>query len=200
MKKHILYVSTTLPTPGLGSSVIIYRHLKRLKDWKVGYAPNHKKQKEIAEMLLKKEIGKEVFNDLQEPLRKEEEALKRDVKALELKLVEKEDSREYHNLLAMVMEKFTERKKSLTINEKKALLRLVFKEIVVTNGKLTRFELYEPFKTLLKEVDFECQTKEIKPTIRQKDAVCTYAHSDGRWYKWRRMVLAMIRAIHGEMI
>jgi len=49
MKKHILYVSTTLPTPGLGSSVIIYRHLKRLKDWKVGYAPNHKKQKEIAE-------------------------------------------------------------------------------------------------------------------------------------------------------
>ena len=33
--KHILYVSPTLPTPGFGSSVIIYRHLKRLKDWKI---------------------------------------------------------------------------------------------------------------------------------------------------------------------
>jgi glycosyltransferase involved in cell wall biosynthesis len=35
VKKHILYVSTTLPTPGFGSSVILYRHLKRLKDWRV---------------------------------------------------------------------------------------------------------------------------------------------------------------------
>lgn len=33
MYKNILYVSTSLPTPGFGSSVIIYRHLKRLKDW-----------------------------------------------------------------------------------------------------------------------------------------------------------------------
>jgi hypothetical protein len=31
MRKHILYISTTLPTPGFGSSVILYRHLKRLK-------------------------------------------------------------------------------------------------------------------------------------------------------------------------
>lgn len=35
MKKHLLYISATLPTPGFGSSVIIYRHLKRLAGWRV---------------------------------------------------------------------------------------------------------------------------------------------------------------------
>ena len=35
LKKHILYIGTTLPTPGFGSSVIIHRHLKRLVGWKI---------------------------------------------------------------------------------------------------------------------------------------------------------------------
>lgn len=35
MTKDLLYITTTLPTPGYGSSVILYRHLKRLKDWKI---------------------------------------------------------------------------------------------------------------------------------------------------------------------
>jgi len=38
MKKSILYISTTLPTPGFGSSVIFYRHLKRLEGWKISIA------------------------------------------------------------------------------------------------------------------------------------------------------------------
>lgn len=33
--KHVLYVSSSLPTPGMGSSVIVYRHLKNLLDWRV---------------------------------------------------------------------------------------------------------------------------------------------------------------------
>ena len=33
MKKHLVFVGTTLPSPGFGSAVIFYRHLKRLKDW-----------------------------------------------------------------------------------------------------------------------------------------------------------------------
>jgi hypothetical protein len=34
MKKHILFVSTFLPSPGFGPAVINYRHLKMLKGWK----------------------------------------------------------------------------------------------------------------------------------------------------------------------
>lgn len=47
MKKHILYISTTLPTLGFGSSVIIYRHLKRLKDWKVSLISFPQELKEV---------------------------------------------------------------------------------------------------------------------------------------------------------
>lgn len=32
---HVLYVSSSLPTPGMGSSVVVYRHLKQLSDWRV---------------------------------------------------------------------------------------------------------------------------------------------------------------------
>jgi len=35
MKRHILFVGTFLPSPGFGSSPIVYRHLKRLKDWQI---------------------------------------------------------------------------------------------------------------------------------------------------------------------
>lgn len=35
MKRHILFVSTLLPSAGCGPPVINYRHLKRLKNWKV---------------------------------------------------------------------------------------------------------------------------------------------------------------------
>lgn len=36
MNRHLVYIGSTLPTPGFGSSVVIYRHLKRLSaEWKV---------------------------------------------------------------------------------------------------------------------------------------------------------------------
>ena len=97
-----------------------------------------------------------------------------------MRLIEKEESKDYNNLLQSVLENFSETKEALTIGEKKALLRLVFRKIDITDGKITGYELYEPFKTLLSEVEVECQLREIQEVPGQPDAVCTYARSDVR--------------------
>lgn len=49
-KKHIIYVSTTLPTQGYGSSVIVYRHLRRLKSWKVSIVAFPQEKKAIFDL------------------------------------------------------------------------------------------------------------------------------------------------------
>ena len=38
--KHLLFIGTTSPSPGHGSAVIFYRHLKRLKGWKISIITN----------------------------------------------------------------------------------------------------------------------------------------------------------------
>ncbi len=42
---HVLYVSSSLPTPGMGSSVIVYRHLKQLLNWRVSILAPHQQLK-----------------------------------------------------------------------------------------------------------------------------------------------------------
>jgi len=158
--------------------------LVQIQDMKKELANNREKQKKLTNIYLEGQIGKGVYYESQEPLKSEGDKLNRKVSSLELKLIEKEDTREYHSLLQSVLENFSSLEDNLNINEKKAVLKLVFKEIVVTDGKLTGYELYEPFKTLLKEVDLECQIKKIKPRMKQKDAVCTYARSDDLLYRF----------------
>ncbi len=66
-------------------------------------------------------------------------------------------------------------KEDLAVAEKKALLGLIFKKIIVKEGKITDYELYEPFKTILLGVEVECQLKEIQVVTEKPDAECTYA-------------------------
>ena len=63
-----------------------------------------------------------------------------------MKLIEKEDSREYNNLLDSVLGNFPKVKGNLNISEKKAILKLVFKKIVVKEGLVTEVDLTIPLK------------------------------------------------------
>ena len=71
-------------------------------------------------------------------------------------------------------------KNNLTISEEKALLRLVFKKIVITEGVITEVDLYEPFNSIIPVAEIECLKKQVKPKIGQKNPVCTYARSAAR--------------------
>jgi len=139
---------------------------------------NQEKQKKLTVLFLNGGLGQEVYHDSQAPFKEEEDRLKKQVRSLEVKLLEKENLKDYNNLLASLLDNPHTTRSALSIFEKKALLRLVFKKIVVREGVVTEVGLYEPFKSFISEKDLECLTKEIKPNIRQKNQECTYARSD----------------------
>ncbi|MDP8260019.1 MAG: recombinase family protein [Candidatus Gygaella obscura] len=139
---------------------------------------NYEKQKKLTSIYLEGGIGQEIFKETQEPLKDKEDKLKRKIRSLEMKLIEKEASEAYNNLLTSVLSNPAGARTNLTIFEKKALLRLVFKKIVVREGVIMEVELYEPFKTLLPKEDIECLLSQVKTKTRAKDVVCTYARSD----------------------
>jgi len=97
-----------------------------------------------------------------------------------MKLVEREDSLTYNTLLSTILDSFPRVKNNLTISEKKALLRLVFKKIAIKEGVIIEVDLYEPFKSIIPEAEIECLKKQVKPKIRQRNLVCTYERSDAK--------------------
>ena len=113
------------------------------------------------------------------PLRDEEKEIKGKIKKLELKLVKKEQSKEYQKLIETVLN-HADTINTLDISGKKGLLKLVFKSITVEGGRLKDFELYEPFKSLYKGEGLKCQTKEKQEIVTIPESVCTYALSDAR--------------------
>jgi site-specific DNA recombinase len=141
---------------------------------------NQAKQKELTVFYLNRKIGQEVYNDSQLPFKEEEDKLKRQMRVLEVKLLEKENAKDYNNLLASLLDNPHMTRANLSIFEKKALLKLVFKKIVVREGVVVGVELYEPFRSFILEKDLECLKKEIKPNLRQNNSECTYARSDAR--------------------
>ena len=88
-------------------------------------------------------------------------------------------------------------KHQLNIAEKKALLRLIFRKIVVKEGVITEVDLFEPFKQLVSEAELECLRRTVKPRIRQRNLECTYKLSDGRWPRYRRTMETIIEAVAG---
>ena len=74
----------------------------------------------------------------------------------------------------------------------------MFKKIVVREGVVTEVGLYEPFKSFISDKDLECLTKEIKPSIRQKNQECAYARSDDRWFRSHRTVLSFLKHIYED--
>ncbi|MDD4910490.1 MAG: recombinase family protein [Candidatus Omnitrophica bacterium] len=141
---------------------------------------NHEKQKKLTAIYLDGGISQEIYKGSQQPLKDEDDKLKRQIRGLEMKLIEKEASQEYNNLLTSVLNNPAKARTNLSIFEKKALLRLVFKKIVVKEGVITEVDLYEPFRTLLPKEDIECLLSQVKPKMHIRALECTYARSGAR--------------------
>lgn len=93
-------------------------------------------------------LGKEIFRKQILPLRDEEKAQRSELRKLELRLVERERSVEYQKLLCAVLAHIESFKHENDLPAKKGLLKLVFKSILLDNGKVKDFELYKPFQAL----------------------------------------------------
>ncbi|MEI8348733.1 MAG: recombinase family protein [Candidatus Omnitrophota bacterium] len=129
------------------------------EDLKDALRKNLEKQHKLNDTYLADLLAIEVYKDQSILLREEEKELKKAIAKADMKLVEKERSQEYERLLRRITENFEDTKKKIDIVTKKELLQLVFKRIVVNDGKIEDFELYKPFKRLYEEQ--KCKTKPI---------------------------------------
>jgi len=156
---------------------------------------NQEKQKKLTVLYLNGGLGQEVYRDSQTPFKEEEDKLKRQIRTLEVKLLEKENAKDYNNLLSSLLDNPRATRRALSIYEKKALLRLVFKKLVVREGVVIEVKLYEPFKSFILEKDLECLKKEIMPNLRQNNSECTCARTDDRWCKYREIILGILKGL-----
>jgi hypothetical protein len=94
---------------------------------------------------------------------------------LGIKLIEKERSQQYLLSLQEVLSNFKETKRSLDPQDRKDLVRLIFRWIKVDNFKVVDYELYEPFKSYLKEKEKgrdKCHLEEIQVVPRKRSQSC----------------------------
>lgn len=167
---------------------------EKMNELKMDLAVNLKKQERLGQIFSEGLLAMEAYKPQIMPLRDEEKATKAKIKKLELSLIEKERSKEYQQMLLSVINHI-DLVKDLDIAGKKGLLKLVFKNIKVLDGRLKSFELYEPFKSLYEGEQIQCQTQENKTLMTIPESVCTYVLSAGRMAKFRTMILKVLKMV-----
>lgn len=133
------------------------------------------KQSKLTDTYLDNEIGIEIYKNKNASLKEEEHRLKKQLNMLKIKLIEKERSQQYLLSLQEVIRNFKETKRSLDAQDKKDLVRLIFRWIKIDNFKIVDYELYEPFKSYLKEKEKgrdKCQLEEIQVVPRRRSQSC----------------------------
>jgi hypothetical protein len=102
-------------------------------------------------------------------LREEEKQLKNEIARVEMRLVEKERSEQYQLLLGRVIDNYEETRKNVDIVAKKEMLRLIFKRIMVDDGKITGIEFFDSFKRFYEET--KCNVTLIKTSRREESYI-----------------------------
>jgi site-specific DNA recombinase len=133
------------------------------------------KQSKLTDAYLDSQIGIEIYKNKNAAIKEEEQALKKQLSLLEIKLIEKERSRDYLCVLSQIISNFNKTKQSMEPQDKKDLVRLMFKWIKIDDFKIVDYELYEPFKSYLKEKEKgrdKCQLEEIQVVPRKRSQSC----------------------------
>ena len=142
--------------------------LKEQKDrLKEDLRKNLEKQSRLNDVYLDNLVAIEVFKDKSILLREEEKQLKNEIAKVDMRLVEKERSEEYHELLKRVVDNFEETKRNVDIVAKKELLRLIFRRVMVSKGEISDIELYDPFKRFYEETKCNVTPTE---TVRRENS------------------------------
>ncbi len=153
--------------------------IDKIHELKMDLAKNLKKQERLGKIFTEGLIAMEAYKPQVIPLRDEEKEIKGKIKKLELNLIERERSEEYKKLVTAVIEHI-DAVRNMDIAGKKGLLKIVFKNIIIENGKITDFELYQPFKKLYEGAAIKCQMQEIKELMTIPECVCTCVLTDAR--------------------
>lgn len=149
-------------------------------DIKTRLKQNFSEQDRLAKAYSKGLMAEEIYADNCISVRAEESRLKREIAALGLQRVERERSAEYLKLMHRVIDDFAGMKGELSIIQKKQLLQLIFKKVVIKDRAIQSFELYEPFKTMYAECLNQPNPNKQKESSQTCSDACMSVHTAAR--------------------
>ena len=139
-------------------------------------------QTRLTRSRMKGTTPEKIYEQLMRESKKQMNDLRSEKMKIEASLVQKENSREYQNLLKTVIDNFDKTRRSLLILDKKELMHLMFKRISVDNGMIADVVMYQPFEKMLEEINTPWRVEKVHKEVkrRSRDVVSTYALSDVR--------------------
>ena len=148
---------------------------KKLAETKEKLKNNIERQEKLSLLFTQNLLAIEAYKNQYIPLDNEITQLRMQVAGYDLQLAQKERSEEYEHLIKLIADRkiFDDEKDKLSNEEIKLLLKFIFKQIIIKDGKLRSFELYEPFHSSYKGDTILCQTLENKRVAK----VSPYEHT-----------------------
>lgn len=157
---------------------------------------NLRKQKKLNDAYMQDCMAFEVYKDQAGDLRDEEKRLRSRLSELELKLIAKEKEKGYQQYVREVLNRFTEAKDELDPIRKKEVVRVIFKEILIKDRCVVKFELYEPFKSFLEGNEL-CQKKLLEELVQTESLGCVSRPSVDQWNRHLISATHLLAMLYG---
>jgi len=141
---------------------------------------NINRQEKLSKTYLENLLTEEAYKPLSIDLRIEEDKLRKNINGIDIKIIEKDRSEEYQNLLKSVIENFDKTKEEMDAVTKKEFLQLIFRWILIKDKKIVTMDLYQPFKRYLKEQ--KCNINQIIAMGTEKSYILRPMAD--RWMHW----------------
>jgi hypothetical protein len=114
--------------------------------------------------------------------------------------MERERNEEYLRLIKDVANHFETTDEKMDIVNKKGLLKILFKSIKIDNGRISDFELYEPYKSLYEGVPTKWELQENQILMTEKANVSTLLPSADRWFRSHRTILPFLQEVYQDKL
>ncbi|MBF0570835.1 MAG: recombinase family protein [Candidatus Omnitrophica bacterium] len=116
---------------------------------------NKDKQKQLWRSHSDGLMSYEVYKDESITVRAEEQEINKALAKLDMLMIKKERSDEYRNNLRKIISQFGRSKDKMDLRNFRDCLQMVFKGIFVTDKRIVKIDLYEPFDEILAEEGFD---------------------------------------------
>jgi site-specific DNA recombinase len=155
-----------------------HNYLEEAKTLRGKLKENKDKQKQLWRSHSDGLMSYEVYKDESIIIRAEEQEINKVLAKLDMLMIKKERSDEYKNNLRRIISQFGRSKDKMDLWNFKECLQMVFKGIFVTDKKIVKIDLYEPFDEILTEVGFDTNAV-ISVRMENKGVCCNECRQRG---------------------
>jgi exonuclease I len=117
---------------------------------------NFRKQSELLDAYLDKMFTKDIYADKVIDVRAEEMRLKKEIRELNIKIIEKERVESLKNVLGSIVDGYSAKtKQKLDLIQQKEALQCIFKRVAIKDKRIESVELLPPFDRYFQEAKCE---------------------------------------------